>query len=909
LSSPPEELTSFVGREFELADVVGLIMHRRLVTLTGIGGSGKTRLAGRVVERVGPGWRDGIQFIDLAPTTDPSLIPATVAAALGVPVDPDGDQVGRLAAQLQRKNVLLCLDTCEHVLDAVARMTAVLLERCPEVAVLATSRQPLDIAGETVWRVPSLRPEEAVRLFVDRASLVAHDFDSTDASEHVATICARVDHIALAIELAAAWVRALTPAQIASGLDDTFGLLVQGPRNAVPRHQTLEASMVWSHMLLSEQEQRLFQHLSVFPDTFTLDGAQAVAWDESDDATTDARAEVLPSVTRLLDASLLTTREVHGEVRYRMLDTVRQFAEARLAESGGTAGIRDRHLDYLLHLADEAEEGADVDLEHWRVVLASHRADMSAALNWALADPGDRSDKGRRLTAAMARFWLISGQTTEGLALHALAIDLVPDDASSTQARLLAGQSMLAMATGQLDLVAASAARGGEIAASAGDAATRARCLGLATFPMFFEDFQACATSAQEAQLAAEAVGETFGGDWAGVMEAYSLVTRNRLEEANALADQVFARSSMRRDRFCAAFARGVRIYTNLTGGDLQAAVTVGDEVVEMIQPLGDYFGVGTLTSNAAQAAALSGAVEKARAMIEPVIASLDPVRERDIVGLMVPIASIHLWTGELDEALHWFNKGVARLEERPRDWTAGRCLPGLVSTLRRLDRREEAMTWAIKGERMLADFDGPYEQADVLDEHGRLVAADDPDQARELHMQALVLRRDHGVRLGLPDSLDALATLAADAHDHQEAIRLVAASDAARRSMSYPRPPVNQPAHDEMLASLREAAGVAPFKVAWQEGQSAELDTLVASLTRGRGPRSRAPGRLGLLTPTEHEVALLASEGLSNPEIASRLFMSRSTVKAHLARTFTKLGIANRTALAHIVREDTSAD
>jgi predicted ATPase len=240
---PPEELTSFVGREAELAEVTGLIGRRRLVTLVGVGGCGKSRLAGRVIAQAGPAWRGGTRFVDLGVVGDPCTVPMTAAAAIGVPLEPGGDQMGGLAARLSGQRLLVWLDTCEHLLDVVAELVENLLTRTEGISVLATSREPLGLQGETVWRVPSLRPQEAVHLFAERAALVAPGFGADHAAEQVAAICARADHLPLAIELAAAWVRALTPAQIVTGLDDSFRLLVGGPRNAVTRHRTLLASM------------------------------------------------------------------------------------------------------------------------------------------------------------------------------------------------------------------------------------------------------------------------------------------------------------------------------------------------------------------------------------------------------------------------------------------------------------------------------------------------------------------------------------------------------------------------------------------------------------------------------------------------------------------------------------------
>ncbi len=353
----PVSLSSFIGRADDISTVAGLIGQSQLVTLTGTGGAGKTRLAEQVAAEVADRYPDGAWWVDLVGVTDPSLVPAAIGRAVGVPDDPD-DPLGGVARRLAAKEMLLVLDNCEHLIDGCAEVAAALLAAGPDVILLATSRVPLGVPGELSWRVPALAmprpggaPEplgivsayDAVRLFVDRAVRARQDFRLTDANAAtVAEICARVDGVPLAIELAAARCRVLAPGQIRDGLSDAIELLTGGPRVAAPRHQTIEASISWSHSLLDDAERVLFRRLAMFAAPFTLDAAETVPPDDALPA-----AQVLDLLAGLVDQSLLQMDDTGGDARYRMLETVRQFARRELATAGERDELADRHSSYF----------------------------------------------------------------------------------------------------------------------------------------------------------------------------------------------------------------------------------------------------------------------------------------------------------------------------------------------------------------------------------------------------------------------------------------------------------------------------------------------------------------------------------------------------------------------------------
>ena len=360
----PRQLTSFIGREKEIAEVKRLLSRTCLLTLTGAGGAGKTRLALQVAADVAEQYPDGVWLVELAPLSDPALVPVALAAAVGI-----RDQAGRglplvLSEYLQSRHVLLIVDNCEHLIEACAPLVDTLVRSCPHIRVLATSQEALSIAGETAWRVPSLPVPDpahlpsvgelsgvaAVRLFVDRAAAVAPGFALTSQNARaIVQTCSRLDGIPLAIELAAARIKVLTPQEIAARLDDRFRLLVGSSRGSVPRQQTLQAVMDWSYGLLSAPEQAVLRRFSAFSGGATLQAAEAVCAGDGVEP-----SNVLALLAQLVDKSLVLT-EAHDEAtRYRMLETTRQFGLDRLKESGKADIVFGRHLDWCVRLAEEA---------------------------------------------------------------------------------------------------------------------------------------------------------------------------------------------------------------------------------------------------------------------------------------------------------------------------------------------------------------------------------------------------------------------------------------------------------------------------------------------------------------------------------------------------------------------------
>jgi predicted ATPase/Tfp pilus assembly protein PilF len=417
----PTQLTSFIGRRDEIAAIKRYLTKTHLLTLTGSGGTGKTRLSLQVAAELLNTFKDGVWFVELAPITDPDLVAHTVAGTLGVREERGRSLMSTLLDWFSDKDVLLVLDNCEHLLDACAKFADAVLREGHEVRILASSREALGIAGETAYRVPSLptpdRKEalnieqlqdcESAQLFIERATQILPTFKVTDAnSSSVSQICQRLDGIPLAIELAAARVKVLSVEQISARLDDRFRLLTGGSRTALPRQQTLRALIDWSYQLLSEQERLLFRRLAVFVGGWTLESAEAVCGFDGIEA-----VDILDLMTHLVDKSLVLVETSGKESRYHRLETIRQYAREKFFETEEAAHMRDRHLDYFRTLAEKAEvEILSSNQVAWLGRLQDEFDNIRAALEWSQEK---RVEDGLQLGSAIWRFGLRYGFASE----------------------------------------------------------------------------------------------------------------------------------------------------------------------------------------------------------------------------------------------------------------------------------------------------------------------------------------------------------------------------------------------------------------------------------------------------------------------------------------------------------------
>ena len=450
----PQQTTSFIGREKQVEEVKSLLKQNRLLTLTGAGGSGKTRLSLQIAADLLDRNFDGVWLVELAALSDPTLVPQAVADMLGVREESDKPITRTLTEWLKSKRLLLVLDNCEHLITACAALAADLLRTCPHVHLLASSREALNVAGEQTYRVPPLSlPDpkqiqtvetlsqfEALRLFIERALAVQPAFAVTNATAPVvAQICWRLDGIPLAMELAAARVRSLSVEEINTRLDNRFRLLTGGSRTALPRQQTLQALIDWSYDLLAEPERAVLCRLSVFAGGWTLEAAEMVCAGGDIE-----RWDVLDLLTNLVDKSLVTYGEgsygedLYGQGRYRLPETVRQYARDRLRSTGEEAVVRARHRDEFLRMAAQARsELQGPGQQAWLDRLEEEHDNLRAALDWCQEDPGS-AQSGLQLTADLFFLWWIRGYFAEGQRRYAAALALpAAQERTATRARTL----------------------------------------------------------------------------------------------------------------------------------------------------------------------------------------------------------------------------------------------------------------------------------------------------------------------------------------------------------------------------------------------------------------------------------------------------------------------------------------
>jgi predicted ATPase/DNA-binding XRE family transcriptional regulator len=554
-SNLPVSPTSFIARAGEIDSVKERLRDNRLLTLSGPGGCGKTRLAVQIARQLESEFSDGVWLIDLAPLVDASLVTQAIATAVGIVEEPGRALIDALSAALQSCRTLLILDNCEHVVDTCAQVVDRLIRTCPGVRLLATSRELLGVAGEASWRVASLSAvdphalagsaeeladeviaSESGRLFIDRAQLVAPSFAITTHNAHaVAEVCHRLDGVPLAIELAAARLGMLGIEQIASRLDQCFRLLTGGHRTAVRRHQTLRATIDWSYQLLSEQEQSLVRRLAVFAGGWSLEAAEAVGADavRREESVFEVLGQLVAKSMVLVEKPRETTPNI---VRYRLLETIRQYAEEKLVEVGEADLARAGHRDWCLSFAEQGVEGIEgADQKLWWDRLNVEHDNLRLALTWSAAVP-DESTPLLRLAGLLGRFWALNGFASEGARWLELALAQSDPTPSADRARALDWLGALEQFNGHVERACSLLNESVAQARSVGDRHVLARALRhLSRALRSLGDVERAWTLIEEAVAISRDEGFTSSLAWSLVLAAEHLESAGHLERVESL--------------------------------------------------------------------------------------------------------------------------------------------------------------------------------------------------------------------------------------------------------------------------------------------------------------------------------------------------------------------------------------
>ncbi|MFI5510304.1 LuxR C-terminal-related transcriptional regulator [Mycobacterium sp. NPDC051804] len=881
----PAQLTSFIGRAGQIDEIRELLRHNRLVTLTGAGGAGKTRLAIETAGEVADEFDGGVWWIDLAPVADPIVVPVTIARTMGLPDQPGRSPMDTVLRFLSDQKVLLLLDNCEHLLDACGETITTLLNYCSLLTILATSRETVSVAGEVTWRVPSLSvDEDAVSLFIDRARQSRPTFRAAgEDADLVSEICRRLDGMPLAIELAAARVRALSLRQISDSLNDRFRLLTGGARNVLRRQQTLRASVDWSHALLTDAERTLFRRLGVFMGGFDLEAAQAVA------AITEAEQfQILDQLTLLVDKSLVTADDESGVIRFRLLETMRQYALEKLSESGEADEVRNRHRDHYVAAAaareptDSLVEWAESEIDNLRAThtWSLEKADFEIALSF---------------VSSLQRLWVQRARFLEGIGgFDRVFADVRYRDidvATRVWIRAQADRDILAAWIG----APASLERAKETLAAARELGdqdlviwTLTACGGLSYYSP-----EAARRYFTEAAELARAVGnrpmlchirgyQAFAANVAGE----PLTSRLAAEEGGEIADTID-------DRFMSRFCRLWLGFALMAEGNISKACGVLTSLLAETQAANERMLTLIGSVGLSNAFAFGGNVPMAAEMLQSarqLTAIMGGFHEDAIFNASALIA---VFADDCIAAKEAAETSMAcAVPERAMYVRSSLAMPeALVGTGDVVSARR----WVDEN---LTFVPGWFRCHALATRAYIAIAQGEPDQADDDAHESLAIACEIRAYLQVPDALDCLARLAVMAGNHVFAARLFSAAAAARERIGIVRIPALTRGHDDAVGAALEALGRKEFDAACAEGAALSIEEAIAYAQRGRGQRKRPASGWKSLTPTERDVIKLVAEGLGNKDIAERLFISPRTVQTHLTHVYAKLALESRIQL-----------
>lgn len=842
------------------------------------GGCGKTRLALRIASAAAAQDPDGVWWIDLAGLDDPSLVPEALAAVLGIPESPMEPITDTVVRYLAARRVLVVLDNCEHLIHACASLAVRLLEGCSAITVLATSRERLGVLGETTWPVPPLRlPSdtdvttcESVRLFVERARAWRPGFTVTEVSAPtIAEICTQLDGIPLAIELAAARTRVLAVEQISAGLADRFRLLTGGSRTALPRQRTMESSVGWSYDLLDERERAVFCRLAAFAGSFTLEAAEAVC------AAGDIPVpQVLDLLTGLVDRSLVhVVLDAAPEARYRLLETIRDYAHKKLTDAGEAEATRDRHLDFCVSFAERAAAGLQgPDLVEWLSRGDGELPNLRVALDWAARSHPER---GVRLVGLLLLYWFARSDLGVGRTRLAAVVDAGGDDGIDRAHGLIA-LCWIAYRAGDMARARRFADEAIAIGRRLGDAPTLGGALAYRGVVRFWgeadpsggwADFQEADALLRQTD---DVLFRALNLGWFG----QSLFDSSDAPRARAVLDEGVTLTGATRALHARCPCLLGASLVDTFEGRLDAAAAHAGEVLPLAQEIGDHYSEILARMSGAFLGLFAGRYHDARDHCEAGLATAIENRSPNGEAFMrLALGWVAYAEGDADRA-------AAELESAFR--ILAPLMPRMAAMCRALEatavlaqsRHREAGRYADEALRLGQENDSVIATECALGAKAALARLDgDPHRAEDLLHDQLELECRFGHRPFICDTLEALAGVIAEQGRFEEAARLLGAAQAGRDAIGYVRFHVLQSVHQVDTSLVRDRLGADAFDRAWADGAALALDDAVAYSRRGRGHRKRPAHGWDSLTPAELQVVDLVAQGLTNPQIGKRLF------------------------------------
>jgi len=914
----PLQLTSFVARSDELERVSKKVASHRLVTLTGSGGVGKTRLAIELGAELIDGFGDGVWFIDVAPLARPAEVDIAVARVLSLRAADTGDPREVVLEYLRPLRALIVLDNCEHLLDTCGELATALAARCPEVHVLVTSREPLGVHGEQTWRVPSLSTpkasslgaverSEAGLLFMDRARLVEPRFAlDEDKANAVVAICERLDGIPLAIELAAARCRSLSVASIAAELDHRFQLLTGGGRDVLARQRTLEASVAWSYDLLSEDEARTLDQLSVFTGGFSLEAARAVLGHP-------AAGGTLERVTSLVDKSLVTAdEEVAGGVRFGLLETVRAYAREHLMAAGEMPSTRSRHLEWFATWCSRIGptlEGSEMT-ERLRQLEVDY-PNIRSALSWAEANRQGATMA--RLLGALTHFWPLRGLQGDCATWLQRAEEHIVTLSPDQQLPARWCHAWVAISLG--DLLADRQAteqvmkRFQLAAVAAGDEAMNARAAGLLAATFMFEGFDTARDELRSVVARCRAAGDRFAEAW---FEGEIASTHQFLSGHDLAQPHIDRMATLAHELDNPILLGGYhhhQAWAAVERGELPSARGHANEVIRIWAPFSDTAAaLGVL--HLAHVDQASGNQDGAKQALEALLDHLVRTNDLVLVALIVcELTQIGLSEGHLEDAQHTIEElwAETRAWGEADPWTVPIANTVALAAWKTGDlaRAQDLFELILNTPGLLT----PSRPAAIATTYLGIID-------RESGQHRAAANRLHGAleaftalqcRLDIAWVLEELAGLDVDAGRFETSTRLFAAAAALRDPQGSVFRPMRQDTYLTDKNAAQQGLG-GQFDEAWQTGYGLSTEAAIALANRTRPNRQRPTLGWDSLTPTELQVLELVTEGRSNPMIAERLNMSRETVKTHLSHIYRKLDLNNRTQLAAAAHDHSEA-